>query len=524
MNRPSSPSSSTLVILALLSLALLALRMIEFTLSGAGLHVDEAQYWLWSRDLQWGYFSKPPVLVALITASTTLFGDSLLGVKAFAMTCWILSAWVLGRLAYRISGMRTAIFAGGLFSATLVSGLLGLSVTTDAPLTLFWAFCMLTLWEAAHASGYRANLWWIACGLSLGLGVLSKYSALALGISALWLLATAPATHRRQVFLGGLLASLVAVLMLLPHLAWNMANHWPTAQHTLEITVQETGSTVAQGAGGWRRVLASGLEFSLGQLLILGPSVWLVCFWLWRKQRAHDLPTLASGGMGQAAEPETIQARVWTPGAYALAFSFPILALGLAQALNSKALINWSVPMALGVSLWLACWATQRALSLTRFAWACVAGFVLSGFIANGGDIKQWVGVQTQPNQSKWDIWGRMRGWDASLQTLKPTLEPYRDIPWLTGDRSTLVQAAYSLRALEPKLYAWNTDGGVHHHFEWKQPWPIDASDPAVLWINPGEPHPLLLSRYPNARKLAEAQSGRITLQVWLLQTQHAKP
>jgi hypothetical protein len=47
-------------------------------------------------------------------------------------------------------------------------------------------------------------------------------------------------------------------LVLLPHLFWNVVNHWPTAQHTLEITVQETGSTVAQGAGGWRR-LASAL-------------------------------------------------------------------------------------------------------------------------------------------------------------------------------------------------------------------------------------------------------------------------
>jgi len=99
MNRPSF---STVAILALLSFALLGLRMFEFTLSGAGLHVDEAQYWLWSRDLQWGYFSKPPVLVALITASTAMFGNSLLGVKALAMTCWILSAWVLGWLAYRI--------------------------------------------------------------------------------------------------------------------------------------------------------------------------------------------------------------------------------------------------------------------------------------------------------------------------------------------------------------------------------------------------------------------------------------
>lgn len=512
MNRPTP---STLAILVLLSCALLALRMVEFTLSGAGLHVDEAQYWLWSRDLQWGYFSKPPVLVALISTSTAIFGNSILAVKALAMTCWILSAWVLGWLAYRMSGIRTGIFAGGLFSTTLVSGLLGLSVTTDAPLTLCWALCMVTLWEAAHASGTRASLWWMACGLSLGLGVLSKYSALALGISAVWLLVAAPSTQRRSVFLGGLLASAVAVLVLVPHLLWNMANHWPTAQHTLEITVQETGSTVAQGAGGWRRALTSGLEFSLGQLLILGPSMWLVLFWVWRKP--HTNVTAATNTSSQAAA-------IWSTRTYALAFAFPILALGLIQALKSKALINWSVPMTLGMCLWLAYWANEKALSLHRFVLACLTGVLLSGLIATGGDIKQWVGIQTQAHQSKWDIWGRMRGWDESLQTLKPSLEPYRDVPWLTGDRSTLVQTAYSLRSLQPKLYAWNSDGSVHHHFEWKQAWPADADAKAVIWLNPNAPHPLLLKRYPKARLLAEATSGRITLQAWLLETQGAQP
>lgn len=511
MNRPKS---SILLILALLSFALLGLRMFEFTFSGAGLHVDEAQYWLWSRDLQWGYFSKPPVLVALITVSTAVFGDSLLGVKALSMICWILSAWVLGWLAYRQDGMRTAIFAGGLFSATLISGLLGLSVTTDAPLTLFWSLCMVTLWEAAHSHGPRATGWWIACGLSLGLGVLSKYSALALGISALWLLAIAPPTRRRSIFWGGLIASAVAVLVLVPHLLWNSVNHWPTAQHTLEITVQETGSTVAQGAGGWRRMLASGLEFSLGQMLILGPSVWLMCFWVCRRHDAAAKPV--------NARPHADA--IWSPRIYALVFAIPILTLGLIQALNSKAQINWSVPMALGLCLWLAINAAEQKLSLVRFGWSCVAGIVLSGSVAMGGDIKQWMGIQTQPNESKWDIWGRMRGWDASLHALQPALLPYRDLPWLTSDRSTLVQAAYELRALKPKLYAWTSDGSVHNHFEWKQAWPTDAQAKAVVWLNPDAPPTLLLSRYPKARQLAEAQSAGTTLQAWLLETQGSQP
>lgn len=515
MNRTPA-STSALVILVLLSVGLLGLRMLEFTLSGAGLHVDEAQYWLWSRDLQWGYFSKPPVLVALISASTALFGHSLLGVKTLAMVCWILSAWVLGVLAYRLGNMRTAIFAGGLFSATLISGLLGLSVTTDAPLTLFWALCMVTLWQAAHASGPRAMGWWIACGLCLGLGVLSKYSALAMGLSALVLLATAPAAQRRSIFLGGLTATAVATLVLLPHLAWNIANQWPTVQHTLEITVQESGSTVAQGAGGWRRALTSGLEFSLGQLFILGPSVWLVCYGLWRQQRITPKATPTQ----LCAEPRSI----WSARTYAFAFSFPILALGLAQALNAKALINWSVPMALGVCLWLACWATEQQLSLTRFVWACLVGVVLSGFIATAGDIKPWLGIPSQAQQSKWDIWGRMRGWDPALQELKSALEPYRDVPWLTGDRSTLVQTAYSLRTLEPKLFAWNSDGAVHHHFEWKQPWPANATADTVVWISASEPPALLLIRYPKTRKLGEARSGRIALQTWLLQAQDTQP
>lgn len=215
---------------------------------------------------------------------------------------------------------------------------------------------------------------------------------------------------------------------------------------------------------------------------------------------------------------------MWSVRTYAAAFALPILGLGLIQALNSKALINWSVPMALGVCLWLAHWANTQELSLKRFVLACLTGVALSGLIATGGDIKQWVGVQTQANQSKWDIWGRMRGWDESLHALEPALAPYRELPWLTGDRSTLVQAAYSLRALEPKLYAWNSDGSVHHHFEWKQPWPANADAKAVVWLNPDAPHPLLLKRYPQARQLGEAQSGRVTLQAWLLETQGSKP
>ena len=39
------------------------------------LYPDEAQYWLWSRTLAFGYFSKPPMIAWLIWLTTHIGGD-----------------------------------------------------------------------------------------------------------------------------------------------------------------------------------------------------------------------------------------------------------------------------------------------------------------------------------------------------------------------------------------------------------------------------------------------------------------
>ena len=50
------------------------------------LYVDEAYYFNWAKHLDWGYYSKPPMLSFLIALTTKLFGNGVLAIKAGA--CW----------------------------------------------------------------------------------------------------------------------------------------------------------------------------------------------------------------------------------------------------------------------------------------------------------------------------------------------------------------------------------------------------------------------------------------------------
>lgn len=109
---------------------------------GISLFFDEAQYWDWSRHLDWGFFSKPPLIAGLIWLSTALFGDGLLGVKALPMLLYPATALAMVGFARALwptsSGVRTGIVAAALFMTLPVTSLMGLFASTDAPLILCW--------------------------------------------------------------------------------------------------------------------------------------------------------------------------------------------------------------------------------------------------------------------------------------------------------------------------------------------------------------------------------------------------
>ena len=60
---------------ALFALVITALRIVALIISPAELGPDEAQYWVWSRTPDFGYFSKPPMIAWVIGLTTSVFGN-----------------------------------------------------------------------------------------------------------------------------------------------------------------------------------------------------------------------------------------------------------------------------------------------------------------------------------------------------------------------------------------------------------------------------------------------------------------
>src|SRR3954467_4711067 len=160
----------------LLTAALTLARLVALFRTPLELYPDEAQYWLWSRALAFGYYSKPPLIAWAIWATTALGGDTEPWVRLPAVLFQagaILLVYALGR---RLYNSRVGLAAAALYALAPGIQLSATVVATDAPLLFFIALTLLAYVSLQGATARRRL--WLAAGLgaALGLGFLSKYA------------------------------------------------------------------------------------------------------------------------------------------------------------------------------------------------------------------------------------------------------------------------------------------------------------------------------------------------------------
>ena len=238
-----------------------------------GLAPDEAYYWLWSRLPSAGYFDHPPMVAWWIWASTSLFGDTAFGVRALSVISCAVTSFAVFATARNLSLGEKVSARGALwFNATILVGVGAILMSPDSPSVMFWA---LAVWVLADIRRIGAGWLWLLVGLFAGLGCLSKYTNLFLGVGVLlWLVADRDARRwllSPWTWAGGV----VAVLVFLPVLLWNAEHGWISF-------AKQFGRISAEGI----QIRYVG-EFLASQVALLNPLIALfVCVGIWMGLRA----------------------------------------------------------------------------------------------------------------------------------------------------------------------------------------------------------------------------------------------
>lgn len=443
---------------------LLAVRVAALAFNGTDLFFDEAQYWYWSLEPAFGYYSKPPLIAWLIRLATDSCGMSEFCIRLpspILHTAAAIAVFWLGRQLYDV---RTGAVAG-LAYATLpgVSVSAGI-ISTDVPLLLFWALAL-----AGLVRMLKGAEWWPALlfGAAFGLGLNAKYAMAWFVVCLAIYLAMTP--ERRSLLKDPRLYVGLALgaLMILPNIAWNLEHQFATFSHTADNAKWEGELFHPHKA----------LEFFGAQFGVFGPILFaalLVISWRATQKRLADEDRLL------------------------LTFSLPIIALITVQALLSRAHANWAA------TAYVAATVLVIATMLRDGAWGWLkASFgvhvavlvLLVAGVAMAGRVAPPLGLP--------DPFARTLGWEELAEATQAKLEdarrrgqPFAAV--ITDDRPVTAELLYYMRNDPTPVRAWRGGARPRDHFELVRPYTgsdgTSSNGPVLLVSTIGERSPVIRS------------------------------
>ncbi|MCY4046065.1 MAG: glycosyltransferase family 39 protein [Cellvibrionales bacterium] len=407
--------------------------LILFSLPELSLHFDEAQYWLWSQDLQWGYYSKPPMLAFVIHCFTSLFGDAAPWVRSPALVFYPLTTWVIYCLAKKLSGdSKVASIAGLVFITMPGVSLSSMLITTDVVLFLWWSLSCLFFYQALQTNRWHA---WLLLGVFAGCGLLTKYTMGIFAVTAALYLLLMPNLRYHWMNPKLWVAAGLSVLIFLPNILWNAFEGWPSLRHTVELS----GSGV-EGLHPTMVLTFWGEQFGVFGLISFALFVWFIISNLpWRLDKSQPI--------------DAAKLFLWL-------FSVTFLLVISLQALQGRVYANWAAPTYAMASIAVAwCFSRWHKTLIIALALNLVLMFAVYHFDAIVDMVK--------PNAKKGpDPMKTLRGWDSFGNAVKGVMKDCPDCTLLTDRRETAAQLMYLLRDEKPVLAFWNPDHSHNNHYE----------------------------------------------------------
>lgn len=296
---------------------------------------DEAHYWEWSRRLDLSYYSKGPMIAYLIYIGTSIFGDSVFGIRIMAVVFSALSSVYLFKLVNEMYADRQAIIdesqkANG-NSIALISAILlqiiplfapfGVIFTIDSPFIFFWILSLYVFWKAVNntavgnqqsAVSSQGLKLWLFLGASIGLGLLTKYTMAFFYASAFLFLLFSEKRHLLKTS-RPYAALFISLLVFSPVIIWNFQHDWVTIKHT---------AGQAHVSEGIKLSLKTFIEFLISQIGIITPILFvMMCLAIFKLQKSESGPQ----------------------SKFLFWFFVPVIAFFLLKSIQGKVQPNWAM-------------------------------------------------------------------------------------------------------------------------------------------------------------------------------------
>ncbi|MEK7729377.1 MAG: glycosyltransferase family 39 protein [candidate division KSB1 bacterium] len=214
--------------IVLYGLALLKFLLPFFAHSEFEFHRDEFLYIAMGRHLDWGYLENPPLIGLIAYLSQLLFGDALWALHFFPALTGAAVVILIGLMARELGGGRfaqaLAAFSYIMAPAFLRTNTLFQPVCFDQLAWVLVAYLFILILKKETPSR------WLALGVALGVGLLTKYTMLLFGFALLVSLLFTPA-RRMLASKWPWIAATIAFVLLLPNLIWQHAQGWPVIEH-----------------------------------------------------------------------------------------------------------------------------------------------------------------------------------------------------------------------------------------------------------------------------------------------------
>src|ERR1043165_846401 len=108
---------------------------------------DEAYYWLWSKHFALSYRDKGPLVAWVISLGTQIFGDTVFGIRFFAVLLSSWGAWMIFSFARRLYDDRVALWCLLVALLMPLMAVGSIVMTIDSLSVPLWLLAAIIFWR-----------------------------------------------------------------------------------------------------------------------------------------------------------------------------------------------------------------------------------------------------------------------------------------------------------------------------------------------------------------------------------------